>query len=150
MRTLKLTRRAWIRGILYSSVAVSGGAGYISSRRLEIVRQDVPLSGLSPRLDGLKIGVMSDFHASAFVHKKDIWDAVHVVNRERPDLVALLGDFVDGGYRHSSENVKKSSYVFEALKGLKAPLGLFAVLANHDHWTDAGLVRRALSFFPSA
>ena len=145
MKTLKLTRRAWIRSILYSSVAVFGGAGYISSRRLEIVRQDVRLSGLSTRLDGLKIGVMSDFHAGAFVHKEDIWNSVHMLNLERPDLIALLGDFVDGGYSHSPENVKKGAYVFEALKGLKAPLGLFAVLGNHDHWTDAGLIRKALS-----
>lgn len=46
MKTFKLTMRAWIRTILYSGVAVMGGAGYISSRRLEIVRQDVPLTGL--------------------------------------------------------------------------------------------------------
>jgi hypothetical protein len=65
IKTFKLTRRAWIRSILYSSVAVIGGAGYISSRSLEIVRQDVPLSGLSTSLDGLKIGVMSDFHLSS-------------------------------------------------------------------------------------
>jgi predicted MPP superfamily phosphohydrolase len=145
MKRLKLTRRAWMRSILYSSVAVMGGAGYVSSRRPEIIRQDVPLSGLSKRLDGLKIGVMSDFHAGAFVHKKDIWDTVRMVNQERPDLVALLGDFVDGGYSHNAKNVKKGAYVFEALKGLKAPLGLFAVLGNHDHWTDARLVRKALS-----
>ncbi|MGD8226320.1 MAG: metallophosphoesterase [Desulfobacteraceae bacterium] len=145
MKTLKVTRRVWMRSILYSSVALIGGAGYISSRRLEIVREDVLLSGLSPRLDGLKIGVMSDFHAGAFVHKKDIWDSVHTVNHERPELVVLIGDFVDGGDRHSSENVEKESYVFEALKALKAPLGLFAVLGNHDHWTDARLVRKELS-----
>jgi hypothetical protein len=145
MKTLELTRRAWIRSILYSSVAIIGGAGYISSRRLEIVRQDVSLFGLSTRLDGLKIGVMSDFHAGAFVHKKDIWDSVRMVNHERPDLVALLGDFVDGGYNHSPKKVKKASYVFDALKGLKAPLGIFAVLGNHDHWTDARLVRKELS-----
>ncbi|MGD9074252.1 MAG: metallophosphoesterase [Desulfobacteraceae bacterium] len=145
MKTLKLTRRAWIRSILYSSVAVIGGAGYISSRRLEIVRQDVPLSGLSRRLNGLRIGVMSDFHAGAFVHKKDIWESVRTMNHERPHLVALLGDFVDGGYNHSPKKVKKASYVFDALKGLKAPLGIFAVLGNHDHWTDARLVRKELS-----
>ena len=145
MKTLRLTRRAWMRSILYSSVAVIGGAGYISSRRLEMVRQDVPLFGLSTRLDGLKIGVMSDFHGGAFVHKKDIWDAVRMMNHERPDLVALVGDFVDGGYSHNARNVKKGAYVFDALKGLKAPFGVYAVLGNHDHWTDVRLVRKGLS-----
>jgi predicted MPP superfamily phosphohydrolase len=35
--------------------------------------------------------------------------------------------------------------VFDALKGLKAPFGTFAVLGNHDHWADARVVRRELS-----
>ena len=145
MKTFKLTRRAWIRTILYSSVAVMGGAGYISSRRLEIVRRDVPMAGLPKRLDGLKMGVMSDFHACGFVRRQDIQESVLMVNHERPDLVALLGDYVDGGNSHSPKSVKKGSYVFDALKGLKAPLGVFAVLGNHDHWADARLVRRELS-----
>lgn len=145
MKTFQLTRRAWIRTILYSSVAVMGGAGYISSRRLEIVHRDVPLAGLPRRLDGLKMGVMSDFHAGAFVRREDIQESVLMMNHERPDMVALLGDYVDGGNSHSPENVKKGSYVFDILKGLKAPLGVFAVLGNHDHWTDAHLVRRELS-----
>ena len=145
MKTLKLTRRAWIRTILYSGVAVMAGSGYITSRRLEIVHQDVPLAGLPKRLDGLKMGVMSDFHAGAFVHRQDIQESVLMMNHEKPDLVALLGDYVDGGRSHGPKNVERGSYVFESLKGLKAPLGVFAVLGNHDHWADAGLVRRELS-----
>jgi predicted MPP superfamily phosphohydrolase len=106
---------------------------------------DVPISGLAKKLDGLKIGVMSDFHAGAFTTKGDITRAVDAMKNEKPDLVALLGDYVDGAYSHSSKNVKKGAFIFEGLKELKAPLGVYAVLGNHDHWTDAGLVRKELA-----
>lgn len=146
--TIKLSRRAWIRTILYSSLAMGGGFGYLSSKRLEVLRADVALKGLSRKLDGLKIGVLSDFHAGAFTTKSDIQRAISMVDKEKPDLIALLGDYVDGAYSHSRKNVKKGAPVFEALKRLKAPLGIFAVLGNHDHWTDAGLVRQELSKLP--
>jgi predicted MPP superfamily phosphohydrolase len=148
MMTLKLTRRAWIRTIIYSGLGIAGGAGYISSKRLEKVYADVPLAGLPKRLDGLKIGVMADFHAGAFTTKEDILHAINIVNRERPDLIALLGDYVDGAYSHTRKNVEKGSYVFDTLKRLNAPLGIYAVLGNHDHWTDAALVRKKLSKLP--
>jgi predicted MPP superfamily phosphohydrolase len=141
---LKLSRRAWIRTIVYSSLAVSGGAGYLCSKLLEVVRVEVPVKGLAKGLDGLKIGVMSDFHAGAFTTRGEIVRAVKTLEQEKPDFIALLGDYVDGAYSHSPKNVEKGAYVFDVLQGLRAPLGVYAVLGNHDHWTDAGLVREKL------
>jgi len=134
--------------MIYSGIAVAGGAGYVYSKRLEKVRSDVPIAGLPKRLDGLKIGVMSDFHAGAFTSEADILEAVSMVRRENPDLIVLLGDYVDGAYSHSPKNVEKGAFLFNVLKELKAPLGMYAVLGNHDHWTDAGLVRKRLSEVP--
>lgn len=148
MMTFRLTRRAWICTVIYSGLAIAGGVGYVSSKRLEMVYSDVPLAGLPKRLDGLKIGVMADFHAGAFTTMEDILQAISIINSEKPDLIALLGDYVDGAYSHSRKNVEKGSYVFDALQRLKAPLGIYAVLGNHDHWTDAGLVRKKLSRLP--
>ncbi len=148
MKPFKLTRRAWIRTVIFSGLAIGGGVGYLSSKKLEKVHVDVPLAGLPKRLEGLKIAVMSDFHAGAFIKREDILEAVHMVNNERPDVVALLGDYVDGAYSHSGENVENGSYLFDALKRLKAPLGIYAVLGNHDHWTDADLVRKKLASVP--
>ncbi|MBW1692253.1 MAG: metallophosphoesterase [Deltaproteobacteria bacterium] len=144
----KLTRRAWIRALLFSGIAITGGVGYVSSKKLERVHADIPLVDLPKELDGFKVGVLSDFHAGAFTTKEEIDRAVRMVREESPDLIALLGDYVDGAYSHSPKNVEKGSYVFDALGSLKGPLGTYAVLGNHDHWTDADLVREKLSMLP--
>lgn len=144
----RFTRRALIRTIIYGGLAATGGYGYLSTKKLETVRADVPLPGLPKGLDGLTIGVMADFHAGAFATRADIQEAVSVINDERPDLIALLGDYVDGAYSHTPKNVERGAYVFDLLKGLKAPLGTYAVLGNHDHWTDAARVRAELSRLP--
>lgn len=81
--------------------------GYSCSKRLEVVRLDLSFRGLAKTLDGLKIGVMSDFHAGAFITKSDITRAVETMENEKPDLITLLGDYVDGAYSHSSKNVEK-------------------------------------------
>jgi uncharacterized protein len=62
--------------------------------------------------------------------------AVALANAERPDLVALTGDFVCHGKRYLDELV-------EVLSALQAPA--FAVLGNHDHWSGADDVKRALA-----
>jgi len=144
---MKLTRRAWIRTVIYSGFATVCGVGYISAKRLEVVRLDVPLAGLPKKLDGLKIGVMADFHAGPFTRLEDIVYSINLISKEKPDLIVLLGDYVEGGVyrRPNPKKVEKEAYVFDALKDLKAPLGIYAVLGNHDHWTDADLVREKLS-----
>jgi predicted MPP superfamily phosphohydrolase len=142
---MKFSRRAWIRTIIYGGLAAAGGAGYYSSKRLEILRADVPIPDLKKNLDGIKIGVMSDFHAGAFLSGNDLHEAISALQREKPDIIALLGDYVDGAYSHSSRNVAKGSFLFESLKGLEASLGVYAVLGNHDHWTDAAKVKTKLS-----
>lgn len=63
-------------------------------------------------------------------------DALH------PDLILLGGDFVGGEVQDRPE-----LYVHAALaplKRLRAPLGVIAVLGNHDHWSQAPLIRDAL------
>ena len=63
--TLRLTRRAWVRVMAYSSFILTGATECFSSKRLEVVQSDLPLKGLPEGADGLKIGVMSDFHSGA-------------------------------------------------------------------------------------
>jgi predicted MPP superfamily phosphohydrolase len=113
-------------------VATGGAAyGYLYERhRLRMVRAAVPISGLPPALAGLRLGLLTDTHVSETVPREDIEAAVRLIMAERPDLIVLGGDYVTWGDRSF---VEPSA---EALVGLAAPNGVFAVLGNHDDDRD--------------
>ena len=112
---------------------VVGGAAYglaYSRHDIQVVRTAIPVSGLNPALDGLRIGLITDLHHSEMVPARDVVRAASLMMAERPDLIVLGGDYVTWGDR---------SYVVpcsEALAGLAAPFGVYAVVGNHDDDRD--------------
>lgn len=142
---LKLSRRSLLRGMVYSTLALTGSIACAQSDNLEIVRADVPINGLPTSLDGFSIGVMSDFHAGSWGNENVISSAIASMQRLKPDLITLVGDFVDGLRSHDGQNIENSRFLFQALELLKAPFGVYAVLGNHDHWTDSKRVTELLT-----
>jgi predicted MPP superfamily phosphohydrolase len=65
------------------------------------------------------------------------------VNALRPDLVLIAGDFISD--KRASTRHYPQAEAAAPLAGLRAPLGVFAVLGNHDHWRDAAGARAALA-----
>jgi hypothetical protein len=85
----------------------------------------------------LKFAVISDIHIGAGgrgVEKAR--RALQKAMKQRPDAIFLLGDFVSG--RGAIPHIEP------ALKGVNAPLGVYAVLGNHDHWADAHQITLSL------
>lgn len=108
-------------------------AGLIVGRTLRVNRVHVPIAITAP----LEIAVVGDFHmsiAGAGIGMAE--KAVSEAMRQKPDAIILLGDYVSGtaGIRHIAS-------VFD---GMHAPLGVYAILGNHEHWTDAELIRKEL------
>jgi uncharacterized protein len=111
-------------------------AGWIEPRRLVTVRRRLALARWPPALDGVRLGIASDFHAGApHAGEKKLAQVVERLNEEAPDAILLLGDFIDAhplwGGRVTPEEIAHE------LALLRAPLGVFAVLGNHD-WKQAG------------
>jgi len=95
----------------------------------------------------LRVAVLSDLHiGSPHVGLDKLRIIVEKTNAENPALVVLLGDFVTGGPngRRAGGFVEPEATAAE-LKKLHAPLGVFAVLGNHDWWYDGNRVGRALT-----
>jgi hypothetical protein len=95
-------------------------------RRLQLVEAALPVSGLPERLAGLRVGLITDLHHSATVSIAQVADAAGRLMRERPDLIVLGGDYVSW---HDRRFMRPAA---EALAGLGAPHGVYAVLGNHD------------------
>jgi predicted MPP superfamily phosphohydrolase len=86
----------------------------------------------------LRIVQLSDVHHSPFLDEERINEAVRMANDLRPDMVALTGDYIS----HSRDYISPCA---RALGRLRASQGVFAVLGNHDHWTDGAMMRDALA-----
>ena len=107
------------------------------ARDPEITETDIWLRRLNPAYDGLRIAHLTDLHHSLFTPIEEIHRAVHLANLLRPDVVALTGDYV----------TLSRSYIWPvagALGKLRARLGIFAVLGNHDFQVDPEEITRAL------
>jgi hypothetical protein len=100
---------------------------------LTVERRAIGLKRLPSELDGLTIVQLTDFHHSPFTDRDQILRAVEIANNLEPDIIALTGDYV-------SHETRFIAPVAEMLGKLKARYGVYAILGNHDHWTDAALV----------
>ena len=125
-----VTRRAALNTILVGGIGTAVGEGAYglayARHQIQVVRATVPVSGLPPALEGLRIGLITDLHHSEMVPSQDVVRASELMMAEQPDLIVLGGDYVTWGDR---------SFVIpcsEALGTLEAPLGVYAVLGNHD------------------
>jgi len=114
----------------------------IEPRRLVVHRETLALPRWPPALHGLRVAALADLHAGGWHMSAARLDQIVArTNAEHPDLVLLLGDFVSSatlGGRVEAETIGRS------LAALHAPLGVFAVLGNHDWWFDGERVRRTL------
>jgi uncharacterized protein len=100
---------------------------------LAIERQEIFLRRLPKALDGLRVVHLSDFHYGPLTDSRHLERAVNAANNLRPDLIALTGDYI-------SQDRIYAAPCAELVGRLRARFGVFAVLGNHDHWTDAALI----------
>src|ERR1051325_1533939 len=100
---------------------------------LSIEHERIQLSRLPQALDGFRVVQLSDIHHGPFSNRDQIERAVDTANRLQPDIIALTGDYI-------SKERHYAAPCAEMLGRLKAKYGVYAVLGNHDHWTDAALI----------
>ena len=116
----------------------------IEPNRIVVNSSKLELKGWPQEFPPLRIVAVSDIHAGApFVGKEKLDALAAMINQTRPDLVLFPGDFI-------IERTKGGRYIepeviADSLKVVKAPLGVFAVLGNHDWWGDGKRVKSALT-----
>jgi predicted MPP superfamily phosphohydrolase len=120
---------------LFAGVGLAGYAfGFEPHLRLKVARYRVtPRSW--PRGLGLRVAVLADLHVcEPWVGVRRIRSIVEAANRLDADAVLLLGDYV-AAHRWVTGMVPADVWSAE-LGRLAAPLGVHAVLGNHDWWDD--------------
>jgi uncharacterized protein len=127
----RFSRRTVLRGLAATGLGLGvGRLGYgvaYERHHVRLEQRDLDVVGLPLALDGLRVGLITDTHASDSVPDDDIRTAVRLLLDARPDLVALGGDYV------TNLDTKRAVPAAELLAPLAdAPCGAFAVLGNHD------------------
>lgn len=137
-----MNRRTFLRVAAASAVgvpAVAVGYGFAESESLRIERVSLPLPHLPPAFAGLRVAFLTDMHHGPYSELEFIARIVRTTLALQPDLILLGGDYC-------LRERKYIAPVFDVLRMLSAPLGVFGVLGNHDHWhgpddTRAGMRR---------
>ena len=134
-----ITRRLFLKGAAGLGLGAAGLGGYAFGVEpgllLNVTSYAVRPTGWPPGLK-LKIAVVADIHAcEPWMPAARVRHIAEATNALKPDLIALLGDFT-GGHNYVTAPVMPEAWG-EALSVLKAPLGVHAVLGNHDWWHGA-------------
>lgn len=90
----------------------------------------------APVNEPIRLAVLADFHIVDEASMRHARECLQRAMAEQPDVILLIGDYVHT--RHGLPYLKR------ALHGVHAPLGVYAVLGNHDHWSGKAAVIRAL------
>jgi predicted MPP superfamily phosphohydrolase len=122
---------------------VAAWAFLIEPRIIRVRHVELCLPRWSAELDGLRVALVADLHAGGpHIDEDAVTRVVERVNHERPDMIALLGDFVDPTVALGGRVPPQA--VAARLTRLEAPLGSWAVLGNHDWKHEGELMPRAL------
>ncbi len=110
-----------------------------------VVREaDIALPGWPAGAPPVRALLMSDLHvAGPDMPPERVARIVNEANALRPDIVLIAGDFLSE--KSLSTRLYSADEAVAPLANLRARLGIFAVLGNHDHWIDADGVSRALA-----
>lgn len=129
--------------VVFAGLLGIGGAGYRNATAVPIERRaTVDLIDFPAGAKPVRIALLSDIHVGNMgMRPQRLAEIVQAVNAEGPDIVILAGDFVVGEHK---EGTAKRALDLAALAKLRAPAGVFAVLGNHDQWTDPDAIRRSL------
>ncbi|MFF9050476.1 metallophosphoesterase [Streptomyces erythrochromogenes] len=130
-----LSRRTFVAravGGAAAAVAVGtvGNGAYGVLRGPSVKRVQVPLAKLPRAAHGFRIAVVSDVHLGPVLGRAHAQRIVDAVNRTQPDLIAIVGDLVDG-------SVPDLGSAAEPLRGLTARHGSFFVTGNHEYFSGA-------------
>jgi len=115
-------------GLAAAAVLLATLGLYEGKKLPEIREREWSFPNLPSSADGIRIAVLADLHADRATRAPHIARIVQRVNAARPDLIVLLGDFVDG-------RIEKRGQELLPLRDLKAPLGVYAVPGNHEYYS---------------
>lgn len=100
--------------------------GFGNKYRYHVNRIQLAFGNLPAAFKGLKIVHISDIHAGSFTDKQAVGRGIEKIMKEKPDLILFTGDLVN-------DRATEMDDYKEVFSLLKAPMGVYSTLGNHDY-----------------
>jgi uncharacterized protein len=151
------TNRRWLRwavALLVLALALLAKGYWNATRDPVIHRATVNVKDWPAGERPLKVLLLSDIHvAGPDMPPKRLEKLVQTFNALKPDLILIAGDLISE--KRFATHIYSAEEVTAPLAGLRAPLGVVAVLGNHDHWfrsapLEAGLKKGGIVVLKNA
>jgi len=132
--TIALTDDAISRSVFVSWLGLAAGSslfgsllyGFGNKYQYKVIKQQLSYDNLPESFKGLKIVHISDIHSGSFLDKKAVERGVELIMEQQADLILFTGDLVN------DKATEMNDYI-NLFSKLKAPLGVFSTLGNHDY-----------------
>jgi len=135
-----MDRRRFLKRLAQVSAGAVAGVTVLQlifeERWVQVTRPRISIPDLPGAFEGLSIGHLTDVHHGPYLSANRLDGIVALAGGLAPDLWVITGDMV-----HQSP--KYTEPVWEALGRLSAPLGVWCVMGNHDHWEGIEASRAA-------
>lgn len=138
------TRHALAAACAAGALALGAWGFWLEPDSLHLNQYDLPLQHWPAELSGLRVALIADLHIGApWIDLAKVQRVVELTNAAHPDLVLLAGDFV--GIQVPGARPIAPGIFAPVLGRLSAPLGVYAVLGNHDTLFGSARVGDALA-----
>lgn len=119
----------------------------VGAHDYRLVRKKIHIPGLPESMEGLTIGQISDIHAGSLYSRKGVRKGVNRLLEAAPDMICFTGDLVNN-------RAEEIEHTFDIFEQVKAPLGVYSILGNHDYgdyasWPSAAAKQENLSLLKS-
>jgi predicted MPP superfamily phosphohydrolase len=133
-----LSTARWFGLVVAAALTLMFILGYVGSRRLVIHDLEASLPNLPSEFDGVRIAQISDLHVGPHTSRRYLRRVASAIESLHPDLVAVTGDQID-------DRAEDVAHYAASLAGLRAPLGVFLIVGNHDVYAGWDEVERELA-----
>jgi uncharacterized protein len=133
-----LSTARWLALVVAAALMLVVVAGYVGSRRLVVHELEASLPNLPSEFDGVRIAQISDLHVGPHTSRRYLRRVVTAIESLQPDLIAITGDQID-------DRAEDVAHYAASLAGLRAPLGVFLIVGNHDVYAGWNDVERELA-----